>query len=123
MLWQQVNLLNTDKAYELLAGGSIGHPPETISPRTLRRVWLWAEMLLFFIGVPLLMRWAIHDLHIPLVLVLQPLLIGFIIYLLWDDTFHIRRELTKGFAWRHAAHNPVARASGRTRTAPCRNPV
>lgn len=100
---QRVLLLNDEKAYELLAGGSVGHPPETISPRLQRRIWLWAELLLFFVGVPVLMRWAIHDLHIPLVLVLQPILLGFVAYLLWDDTFHMRRELARGFAWRHLA--------------------
>jgi membrane protease YdiL (CAAX protease family) len=95
------SLLNTAQGYELLAGGSLGHPPATVRPRLQRRAWLFAEMVLFFVGVPLLMRWAIYDLHIPLILVLQPLLLGFVIYLLWDDTFHVRRELSKGFAWRH----------------------
>ncbi len=101
MLWQQVSILNTQKSYELLAGGSIGHPPETVRPRFERRAWLWAELAVFFVGVPLLLRWVIHDLHIPLILVLQPLLLGFVLYLLWDDTFHVRRELIKGFAARH----------------------
>ena len=31
----------------------------------------------------------------------QPILLGFILYLLWDDTFHVRRELTRGFPARH----------------------
>lgn len=101
MLWQQVSLLNTAEDYELLAGGSIGHPATTTRPRFERRAWLWIELIVFFVGVPLLMRWAIHDLHIPLILVLQPLLLGFIAYLLWDDTFHVRRELMQGFAIRH----------------------
>jgi len=33
--------------------------------------------------------------------VLQPILLGFVAYLLWDDTFHVRRELVQGFALRH----------------------
>ncbi|MFT5507813.1 MAG: hypothetical protein ACI89J_000881 [Hyphomicrobiaceae bacterium] len=103
MLWHQVRSLNSDNAYELLAGGTIGHPSTTTRPRLERRVWLWAELVLFFVGVPLLMRWAIHDLHIPLIVVLQPLLLGFVLYLLWDNTFLVRRELTKGFALRHLA--------------------
>jgi membrane protease YdiL (CAAX protease family) len=103
VLWQQVISLNSDKAYELLAGGSIGHPQATISPRLVRRLWLWGELIVFFVGVPLLMRWIIHDLHVPLVLVLQPILLGFVIYLLWDDTFHVRRELLQGFRPRHLA--------------------
>ena len=103
MFWQQVSQLNTAKGYELLAGGSIGHPPTTISPGLQRRLWLIGELGLFFLGVPILMRWAIYDLHIPLVLVLQPLLLGFVLYLLWDDTFHVRREMLKRFAIRHIA--------------------
>jgi hypothetical protein len=101
MLMRFAHSLNTSEQYQLLAGGSIGHPPATVRPRFERRLWLITELGLFLIGVPLLMRWAIHDLHIPLFLVLQPLLLGFVAYLLWDDTFHVRRELTQRFAPRH----------------------
>lgn len=101
MLWRHMLLMNIQEGYELLAGGSIGHPSTTIRPGLQRRVWLWLELAIFFVGVPLLMRWAIYDLRIPLVLVLQPLLLGFVLYLLWDNTFHIRRELIRGFASRH----------------------
>src|SRR6056297_1534890 len=100
LLFREVSSMNRSEAYELLARGSIGHPPSTTSPRPGRRAWLWAEMVVFFVAVPILMRWAIHDQHIPLVLVLQPLLLGFILYLLWDDTFHLKGELARGFAWR-----------------------
>ena len=86
---------------ELLAGGSVGHPVATKEPRFARRVWLLVEMGLFFLVVPLLMRAAIHDFNVPLIMVLQPLLLGFVVYLLWDDTFNLLREVSKGFAWRH----------------------
>ncbi len=82
------------------AGGSLEWPVTTAEPRLARRIWLIAEMCLFYIGAPLLMSWAIFALNIPLVYVLQPVLIGFILYLLWDDTFRIRRELARGFGWR-----------------------
>jgi hypothetical protein len=101
MVLRHANLPRKDEGYEFAAGGSIGHPPDTISPRLVRRIWLVTELVLFFIGVPILMRWAIHDLHIPLFLVLQPILLGFVLYLLWDDTFHVRRELLRGFHPRH----------------------
>jgi hypothetical protein len=101
MVLRHANLPRREEGYEFSAGGTLGHPPETISPRLARRLWLVTELAVFFVGVPILMRWAIHDLHIPLVMVLQPILLGFILYLLWDDTFHVRRELMRGFAWRH----------------------
>ena len=101
MVLRHANLPRRDEGYDFVAGGSLGHPPETISPRPTRRLWLITELMLFFVGVPILLRWAIHDLHIPLVMALQPILLGFILYLLWDDTFHVRRELMRGFVWRH----------------------
>ncbi len=84
----------------LSAAGSLEWPVTTARPRLARRVWLVSELVLFYIGVPLLMSWAIFAWHIPLVYVLQPLLIGFIAYLLWDDTFRIRREFSRGFSLR-----------------------
>lgn len=74
----------------------------TAEPRLARRLWLICELGLFYIGAPLLMSWAIFALQIPLFVVLQPLLLGLIGYLLWDDTFRIRSELSRGFGWRTA---------------------
>lgn len=83
----------------LSAGGSlIADPPVALS--ALFRLWLVVEMGLLYIGAPLVMSWAIHTHRIPLVLVLQPVLLLFIIYLLWDRTFLMRRELAQGFPWR-----------------------
>ena len=81
------------------AGGSLEWPHGTAEPRFARRVWLICELGLFYIGAPLAMSWAIFAWQIPLFLVLQPVLLGFIGYLLWDDTFRIRSELSKGFDW------------------------
>ncbi len=82
------------------AGGSLDWPQATSRPRLVRRIWLICELGLFYIGAPLAMSWAIFKLHIPLFLVLQPVLFGFIAYLLWDDTFRIRQELARGFSGR-----------------------
>ena len=80
------------------AGGSLEWPHGTAEPRLARRLWLISELGLFYIGAPLAMSWAIFAWHIPLFLVLQPVLIGFIAYLLWDDTFRILKEMSKGFS-------------------------
>ena len=82
----------------LAAGGSLVWPEGTADPRLARRVWLICEFGLFYVGAPMAMSWAIFTLHIPLFLVLQPVLLGVIAYLLWDDTFNFRRELTRGFS-------------------------
>ena len=61
---------------------------------------LLLEIAGIFLLAPVLIRYAIFDWKIPLPLVLQPLLLGFILYLLWDPTFRLRSELSTGFSWR-----------------------
>ena len=85
------------------AGGSLKWPKGTAQPRLARRLWLISELGLFYIGAPLLMSWAIFAWQVPLFLVLQPVLLGFIAYLLWDDTFQIKTELSRGFSLRALA--------------------
>ena len=80
----------------LAAGGSLERPQIARLPRPGRRIWLVLELALFYIGAPLAMLWAIHTLQLPLFVVLQPVLLGFIAYLLWDDGFLLRRELSIG---------------------------
>ncbi len=92
--------MGRDETARLAAGGSLPWPAQTASPGLARRIWLIAEIGLFYVGAPVVMSWAIFALKIPLFLVLQPVLFGFIVYLLWDDTFHIRRELAVGFTGR-----------------------
>ncbi|MEO0791082.1 MAG: CPBP family intramembrane glutamic endopeptidase [Pseudomonadota bacterium] len=77
----------------LAAGGTLIQPAGTVTPRLARRIWLIAELGLFYVGAPLFIAWAIFRWNVPLFLALQPILIGFILYLLWDDTFSVRREL------------------------------
>ena len=85
------------------AGGSLEWPEGTAEPRLARRLWLISELGVFYIGVPLLLSWAIFALRIPLVLALQPVLLGFIAYLLWDDTFRIRTEFSRSVSHRAVA--------------------
>ena len=80
----------------LAAGGSLKRPDHERNPRLARRLWLICELALVYIGAPLAMAYAIIAWHVPLFLVLQPVLIVFIAYLLWDDGFLMRRELSMG---------------------------
>lgn len=79
------------------AGGSLAR--SAVSPDVDARQWRWllAELVVFFVGAPLAMMFAVYRLHIPLFMVLPPVLLAFVGYLLWDKTFHVRRELGKGF--------------------------
>ncbi|MEQ8823772.1 MAG: CPBP family intramembrane glutamic endopeptidase [Filomicrobium sp.] len=79
----------------LSAGGSVAQ--EAYRPGWLRRGWLIVELLLLFIGLPLALKHAVHIERMPLFMVLQPVLLAFVIFLLWDRWFLLRRELTKGF--------------------------
>lgn len=84
----------------LQAKGTLARARAISHPENRRRLRLLVELGLIFLLAPLLMRYAIFTWRIPLPLVLQPVLIGFIAYLLWDPTFKLRSEMTSGFSWR-----------------------
>lgn len=88
--------LRTGAEASLAAGGSLVRPIWERVPRLERRVWLLCELVLFYVGAPFAMLWVIHTYHIPLFVVLQPVLLAFIAYLLWDDGFRLSRELSIG---------------------------
>jgi CAAX protease family protein len=87
---------------DLGAGGTVERPYIIGMPGLGRRIRLAIELALIFIGAPLAIIFAIHELRLPLFIVLQPVFIGFIAYLLWDRTFLVKRELRRGFGWRDA---------------------
>lgn len=82
----------------LEAAGTLPRRPAITRPEKHRRLRLILEIGAIFLLAPLLMRYAIFTWHIPLFIVLQPVLIGFIAYLLWDRTFELRRELSVGIS-------------------------
>jgi hypothetical protein len=88
---------------DLGAGGTLERPSVIGMPGIGRRVRLAFEIALFFAGAPMAITYAIHELRLPLFIVLQPVFIGFIAYLLWDRTFHVKREMLRGFGWRDGA--------------------
>jgi len=84
----------------LQARGSLDRDPAIVYPPQLRRVRLLVELGLLFVLAPLFIRYLIFGLGIPLPLALQPVLLGFILYLLWDRTFWLRREVMSGFSFK-----------------------
>ncbi len=86
----------------LAAGGSLHRIDGTRHPSSARRIWLLCELGLFYLGAPLAIIWAVHTWGIPLFVALQPILLGFIAYLLWDQSFKLRNELAIGISLRAA---------------------
>ncbi|MEO1718834.1 MAG: hypothetical protein AAFR23_01230, partial [Pseudomonadota bacterium] len=43
----------------IAAGGSLAEPKTTLEPRAARRIWLFTELILFYVGAPLLIMTAI----------------------------------------------------------------
>lgn len=82
----------------LCAAGTLPRDEAIVLPGFARRVRLVFEIALFFVGAPLLVSYALHKLRLPLFYALPPILLGFFIYLLWDPTFLLRRELARGFS-------------------------
>jgi hypothetical protein len=77
----------------LCAGG-------TLRVRSLSPVFcvlLVVEMALIYVGAPLAVSMAVHDLHLPVFIALLPVLGIVLICLVADPTFSMRRELTRGF--------------------------
>jgi len=83
----------------LSAAGTLPRDEAIVLPGLARRVRLVFEILIFFVGAPLLVSYILHTFRLPLFVVLQPILLGFFIYLLWDPTFFLRRELAQGFSF------------------------
>lgn len=79
----------------LSAGGSVDRDGD--GPGLVMRGWLLVELALLFVGLPLALKHAVHIERMPLFMVLQPVLLAFVIFLLWDRWFLLRRELVKGF--------------------------
>ena len=90
--------IEIERVGALAAGGSLPRAASYARPGAGRRLRLIVELGVIFVGTPLVMTYAIHGLRLPLFLVLVPVLGGLILYLLWDDSFRVTRELSRGFA-------------------------
>lgn len=88
--------LRRDAEQALAAGGTLSRSNKGAGLGLSWRIRLWAELGLFYIGAPLAIAYAVFEHRVPLFLALQPVLLAFIAYLLWDRGFLLRRELTTG---------------------------
>ncbi|MEO1207033.1 MAG: CPBP family intramembrane glutamic endopeptidase [Pseudomonadota bacterium] len=84
----------------LSAGGSVHNGDGQIRLHILWRVWLLLELCLLYIGVPIVLYHLVHAERMPLFVLLPPVLLVFVIVLLWDRSFLLRRELVQGIPWR-----------------------
>ena len=78
------------------AGGTTSRPDLIANPDLTRRLRLIAELGLLFILGPLMIRYGVFGLRLPLFVVLTPVFVCLLLYLLWDDTFHVVREFRRG---------------------------
>ena len=85
------------------AGGTLERGARTTAPSIASKVQLSLEMAVFFVAAPIGLTYAVHDLRLPLFIVLQPVLAALIVFLLLDPTFRVRRELARGVSWREVA--------------------
>jgi len=79
----------------LAAGGTLPRDKRFAEPSLLRRLLLLIEMLGLFMGLPLALKYAVMSQSVPLFVVLQPALLAFVVFLVLDPTFHLRRELIR----------------------------
>ena len=84
-----------DKDYA--ADGTLPRREHHARPKVLRRIWLLLELGALYIGIPIALFHLVHGEKLPLFILLPPVLLAFILFLLWDNTFLLRREMIKGF--------------------------
>ena len=90
------------QAGTLEAGGTMARPLVIANPALGRRLRLILEIGLLFIAGPLLIKYGVFGLRLPLFVVLAPVFLTLLFYLLWDDTFQVVREAGRAFSWEEA---------------------
>ena len=83
---------------DLCAGGTLAQSLDVIHPSERRRLQLWTEFGLIYVGTPLLMRIAVFDYGVPLFYALPPVLVAFVAFLYFDRTFSLKTEASSGIA-------------------------
>jgi membrane protease YdiL (CAAX protease family) len=80
-----------------------GAPPETRETMTApRRIWLAAEMLLLYVGAPILVYVLVREHHVGLFRILPVVFAVFVVVLTLDRSFSWREALSRGISLRAA---------------------
>ncbi|MFN3869585.1 MAG: type II CAAX prenyl endopeptidase Rce1 family protein [Hyphomicrobiaceae bacterium] len=88
---------------EFAAGGTLLRAPHVARPRVARTLRLVIEIVALYVVVPMAMLHVILAYRMPLFAVLPPMLVTFVVVLLLDRGFSLRRELSRPIAWRSLA--------------------
>lgn len=83
-------------ANRFIAGGTLEEGASSSAPSEARRLQLWLEFALIYIGLPMLMRFAVFDFRVPLFYALPPVLVGFLAFLYFDKSYSLKQELARG---------------------------
>jgi len=78
----------------LCAGGTLSVPQLTPAARA----WRLAEMALLYGAAPFAVDRAVHGYSVPVFIALLPVLAIILLVLVFDRTFSLRRELSRGFS-------------------------
>lgn len=78
----------------LTAGGTLYSPQLSLFARAGR----WGEMALLYLAAPLAVDAAVHERGIPVFIALLPVLAIILLFLAFDRSFSLRRELSRGFS-------------------------
>jgi membrane protease YdiL (CAAX protease family) len=77
------------------AGGTLESGGSAVPVSERRRLQLWAELGLIYIGLPMLMRIAVFDYRVPLFYALPPVLVGFVAFLYFDRSYSLKKEMAR----------------------------
>jgi membrane protease YdiL (CAAX protease family) len=86
--------VQTQKSNYVRAHGSL--TVVSLSPAQIRQRAI--EIVLLYGGMPLIVTYAVHVLHIALFILLQPVLLTLVLILFFDKTYSLKRELTRPFS-------------------------
>lgn len=77
------------------AGGTLPRAPHIAVPDQRRRLQLTIELLVLFVALPFLMRYAVFTYRVPLFYALPPVLLLIAAFLFLDPGFSLKRELKR----------------------------